>query len=240
LQIFLAAVVLIYSSCLIWITRDIKNRTNNFLIQISSIILGLLFIPGLIIYLLLRPRETVDEKKSRNVIRKIELVAIESKLRTCSHCTTLNKMKFKYCVNCGTELKSECKECSKLIDPLWQFCPFCSTEILKEQGQFLLLKYINMFISNIYLNLGKVTLTSPPSFFSKLSKLNKTATGVLVRAKKHINNPGVKSIATNSWILFRSKMPTVKFTISEEPLKVHAEKIEGPDTEVKKSKKVTG
>ena len=60
--ILIAYAVILWLGTLVWVYRDIRERTRDTWSQNVSWLLVLVFnIPGLILYLVLRPRETLVE-----------------------------------------------------------------------------------------------------------------------------------------------------------------------------------
>ncbi len=54
---------IIWISILLWVMKDISNRTNNIILQIVSVLIILFFTPfWIFIYLLIRPSNTLFEK----------------------------------------------------------------------------------------------------------------------------------------------------------------------------------
>ena len=54
---------IVWISIIIWVTKDITNRTNSLFLQIFSILIVLLWTPlSVVIYLLIRPSRTLFEK----------------------------------------------------------------------------------------------------------------------------------------------------------------------------------
>lgn len=48
---------------MVWVVRDVTNRTKSLIFQIISILLVLFFTPlGIFVYLLLRPQKTIFEQ----------------------------------------------------------------------------------------------------------------------------------------------------------------------------------
>jgi hypothetical protein len=67
-----AAVALLYFSLLVWTARDIAARSRDMAIRIGAVLLVLVLnVLGLVIYLMLRPRETVAERVEREMIEEI-------------------------------------------------------------------------------------------------------------------------------------------------------------------------
>jgi heme/copper-type cytochrome/quinol oxidase subunit 2 len=67
-----AATALVVLSLAVWTARDISARTKDGLVRVAAVVL-VVFLPlvGLIVYLLLRPRETLAERYERELIEEI-------------------------------------------------------------------------------------------------------------------------------------------------------------------------
>lgn len=77
---FLSLVYLgiLWVALIAWVTRDVLARSKNFLFQAISVLLVLtLNIFGLVIYLLVRPRKTLNEK----LFERLELQAFMEELQ---------------------------------------------------------------------------------------------------------------------------------------------------------------
>lgn len=61
---FLAYIAFLWIAVILWVTKDITNRTSNIYFQIVSICIVIFLTPifGLLIYLLLRPTRTLIEQ----------------------------------------------------------------------------------------------------------------------------------------------------------------------------------
>jgi heme/copper-type cytochrome/quinol oxidase subunit 2 len=67
-----AAVALLYFSMLVWTARDIGARSRDGLVRLSAVLLVLVLnVLGLLVYVLLRPRETVSERYERELIEEV-------------------------------------------------------------------------------------------------------------------------------------------------------------------------
>lgn len=116
--ILLWPVVFFWVWWILYVTRDISNRTENILYEIFSILLAFALWPiGLLLYLVIRPYYTLYEKKVFDYIL--------AKTQECPNCGTLNDNHHKYCTWCGEKLKIECKECKKEYFNQYEYCPHC-------------------------------------------------------------------------------------------------------------------
>jgi RNA polymerase subunit RPABC4/transcription elongation factor Spt4 len=121
---FLAA---LWLSLIIWVYRDIRSRARDPLIRfLAVIVVVLLFLPGIVIYLILRPPQTLEDEYQQVLEEEALLQTIEDS-PTCPGCGRRIKEAWMVCPNCHTKLKKVCHECGKLMDLPWNLCPFCGT-----------------------------------------------------------------------------------------------------------------
>ncbi len=115
-------------SLVIWTFRDIRSRTRDIFAQLLAALMVLLFGPiGLMIYFLLRPRETLDQIYDRQLEQEALLRDIEEQ-RACPKCHRPIEDDFRLCPYCRTPLKKPCSHCGRLLHLEWDVCPYCGTE----------------------------------------------------------------------------------------------------------------
>lgn len=115
-------------SLVIWTFRDIRSRTRDIFAQLLAALMVLLFGPiGLMIYFLLRPRETLDQIYDRQLEQEALLQDIEEQ-RACPKCHRPVEDDFRLCPYCRTPLKKPCSHCGRLLHLDWDVCPYCGTE----------------------------------------------------------------------------------------------------------------
>ncbi len=109
----------------LWTFRDIRARTRDLLVQImATFMVAVLTLPGFIIYLLTRPRETLEEAYERALEQEALLQAIEEP-EICPGCSTKVRADFLYCPYCHTQLKKSCSACGQQLELEWSLCPYC-------------------------------------------------------------------------------------------------------------------
>ncbi len=119
--------LIVWSSITIWTNKDIKERVREPYKRIAATITVLIFnIVGLILYIALRPRETLSETYEKSLEEEALLQEIEEKL-TCAGCGQATKENWQVCPNCHTQLKRVCINCRRLIELTWNICPYCTT-----------------------------------------------------------------------------------------------------------------
>ena len=123
---FLAYIAVLWIALILWVTKDITNRTNNILFQILCISLVIFLTPvfGLVVYLLVRPGRTLSDHYYEEM--ETELFHSEDPF-SCSHCHSKVDMSFIYCPNCGEKNKAPCISCKKEIPGSWHCCAHCGT-----------------------------------------------------------------------------------------------------------------
>jgi RNA polymerase subunit RPABC4/transcription elongation factor Spt4 len=128
--LFAAFLTAVWVSVIIWAFRDIRARSRDIFAQILATLMVLLFFPlfpfpGLILYLLLRPRETLSEIYERSLEEEALLQGIEERM-ACPGCNRRIEEQFMVCPTCHTRLKKACPACGRLLHLRWNICPFCS------------------------------------------------------------------------------------------------------------------
>jgi len=121
---FLAA---LWISLVVWTYRDIRARARDPLVQtLAALLVAILNVPGVLVYLILRPPRTLEEEYQRTLEEEALLQALED-LPLCPGCERRVKEDWQVCPNCHTKLKKSCQNCVKFMELSWNLCPFCGT-----------------------------------------------------------------------------------------------------------------
>jgi len=119
---------------IIWAYRDMRARSRDPLAQILvGLMVAVLNIPGVFVYILLRPRETLSEAYERSLEEEALLQEIEEK-PTCPGCGQRVDGNWQACPYCHTRLKKACHNCHQLLELSWNLCPHCATTQVSEQA----------------------------------------------------------------------------------------------------------
>lgn len=119
---------------LYWVWLDSGERTTKKSVRIAYLILvALLFVVGLIIYMLIRPNQTIQEIYWADLERRY-LKYETAELGDCPKCGTQLFPGFTYCPNCRYTLKVKCTQCGVEIDKQYRYCPSCGNQ-MKERVQ---------------------------------------------------------------------------------------------------------
>jgi len=133
---FLAA---LWLSLVIWTYRDIRSRARDPLARILAVlVVAVLFLPGIVVYLILRPSRTLEEEYQSTLEEEALLQSIED-ASLCPGCGRRVKENWLVCPNCHTRLKKSCHQCGKPMELPWNLCPYCGTPApgMRREGQTL-------------------------------------------------------------------------------------------------------
>jgi len=121
---FLAA---LWLALVVWTWRDIRNRARDPLSQVLAVlVVAVLNLPGVLVYLILRPSHTLEEEYQRTLEEEALLASIEDQA-LCPGCERRVHDDWQVCPNCHTKLKKSCQTCGKLMELPWNICPYCGT-----------------------------------------------------------------------------------------------------------------
>lgn len=119
---FLAA---LWLSLIFWAYRDIQGRSQDKLAHIlAALVVALLNLPGLIVYLILRPARTLEETYLAALEEEALLSQVEER-SVCPGCGARAQTSWMICPHCHTRLKKQCRQCGSLLELPWQLCPHC-------------------------------------------------------------------------------------------------------------------
>lgn len=122
-----AFLVALWLSLVIWAYRDIRARSKDpFSRFLAVLVVAILFLPGILIYLILRPRQTLEDEYQNTLEEEALLQSIEE-IPQCPGCGRRIKDNWLVCPSCHTKLRKACHQCGKLMELPWNLCPFCGT-----------------------------------------------------------------------------------------------------------------
>ena len=128
-QLFVACtgayLVALWLSLIIWTFRDMQGRTRDVIsMALSTLLVAIFTLPGLLLYLILRPKETLSESYERSLEEEYLLQDIED-AEICPACKHRVERDFMYCPHCRTKLRRECEGCGSAVSLRWAACPHC-------------------------------------------------------------------------------------------------------------------
>ncbi|MBN1287045.1 MAG: zinc ribbon domain-containing protein [Anaerolineae bacterium] len=124
----------LWLSLTLWTFRDIRTRSRDPFAQIlATVVVAILNLPGIIVYLILRPPETLTEAYERSLEEEALLQSIEDRA-VCPGCGRTARDNWQVCPYCHTKLKKVCVNCGALLDLSWNICPHCATAQIGYAG----------------------------------------------------------------------------------------------------------
>ena len=110
---------------ILWTVRDVRARTRDVLVQLMAVLMVVIFnLPGLFLYWLLRPSETLATAYDRALEEEAIMQDLEERA-ACPGCKQPIQSDFLLCPNCSTKLKRQCASCGRLLNLKWTVCPYC-------------------------------------------------------------------------------------------------------------------
>jgi RNA polymerase subunit RPABC4/transcription elongation factor Spt4 len=128
-----AYMLTLWFALIVWTFQDIQARSRSVVAQIfSTLTVVLFFIPGVLLYMILRPKETLDDAFQRSLQEEYLMQDLEE-LPLCPSCQQYVEEDWVFCPSCHTELRDHCVSCGHLVDLRWSLCPFCGAEQYPEE-----------------------------------------------------------------------------------------------------------
>lgn len=116
---------LIWLAVIIWAYRDMRQRSRSTLAAtLTVLVVALLPIIGLVVYMLLRPREMLSEAYDRALEQEALLQQIEER-PVCPTCSRPTQPNWFLCPSCHTHLRQPCPVCNSPLELQWDICPYC-------------------------------------------------------------------------------------------------------------------
>jgi len=123
----------LWVSLIIWTIRDIRRRSKDPMARILAVlIVAILFLPGMLIYAILRPPRTLEEEFQQSLEEEALLQTIED-IPLCPGCSRKVKPEWIVCPTCETKLKKKCTSCKAILDLSWNICPYCGAKVAPKK-----------------------------------------------------------------------------------------------------------
>jgi hypothetical protein len=116
----------LWAAGLVWVYRDIRDRSRDPFYHAIAVFMVLVFnLPGLWLYLILRPKVTLAEAYERTLEEEALLQELEDQ-KGCPTCHRRVLDEYIVCPTCTTQLKEPCPQCQKPLSYSWVACPYCA------------------------------------------------------------------------------------------------------------------
>ncbi|HRY22687.1 MAG TPA: zinc ribbon domain-containing protein [Candidatus Dojkabacteria bacterium] len=133
-QVLSYGLVVFWFVVLYWVWLDSGERTSNKTVKISYVILvAVLNVVGFLIYLIIRPSQTIEEIYWADLERRY-LKYETAELGDCPKCGSQLFPGYTFCPNCRYKLKMKCPRCNVYVDKKNKFCPHCGQELRKRRS----------------------------------------------------------------------------------------------------------
>jgi RNA polymerase subunit RPABC4/transcription elongation factor Spt4 len=125
-------IVALIAGLTIWTFRDIRSRSRDIFVQIlAPVLVAVIPIAGILVYLMLRPRETLAEQYVRALEEESLLSSIENQ-EFCPTCGRRVEGDMQFCPSCHSKLRNACGNCGRAVHLSWDLCPYCGNGLTPE------------------------------------------------------------------------------------------------------------
>lgn len=125
----IAYTLVLWLSAVIWVYRDVRNRTTDPTSHLIAVLLVAVFnLPGLIVYLVIRPQATIADAYERSLEAEAILHELQLTANACQGCRRPIDDDFNICPYCRTVLREPCRSCGRLVRTSWSACPYCAAD----------------------------------------------------------------------------------------------------------------
>lgn len=115
--------ILVWLSFVYWTYRDARLRNTS--PAFWALVVFVFNFLGLILYLILRPPEYIDDVIERDLEMKRMEMLLDSRQHTCPACGREVGEDFLVCPYCRKKLKNSCIQCGRALNLDWKVCPYC-------------------------------------------------------------------------------------------------------------------
>jgi hypothetical protein len=126
-----AYLFVMWAAALYWTYRDSGARSRDPVVQGVAVGTVLIFnLPGLLLYLILRPKTTLAERYEQ----RLEAEALLHEIReqpACPQCRRKVADDYITCPYCRVALRTACESCGKGLAFGWVACPYCGADRLQ-------------------------------------------------------------------------------------------------------------
>jgi RNA polymerase subunit RPABC4/transcription elongation factor Spt4 len=128
--------LVLWLSAVVWVYRDVRSRTDDQTSQIIAVILVAIFnVPGLLVYLVIRPHGTMEGLFERSIENEAMLHELQLSANACQGCRRPIEDEFVVCPWCRIVLREPCRNCGKAVRTSWAACPYCTADRIPPRPQ---------------------------------------------------------------------------------------------------------
>jgi RNA polymerase subunit RPABC4/transcription elongation factor Spt4 len=126
--------MLLSLSLVVWTWNDVSSRSRDIFARLLAPLMVLVFnLPGLLLYFILRPQETLSEAYERELEAEALLQDMEQR-DVCPECGYNVQPDYVVCPRCEGELRYACMSCGRLLQLNWRACPYCGRTVSTDRS----------------------------------------------------------------------------------------------------------
>jgi RNA polymerase subunit RPABC4/transcription elongation factor Spt4 len=138
LYVIMAYVVLIWLATAYWAYRDMRLRSASaitpYVAALFIIILTpIFFLFGILVYRIVRPKETIAEVNDRALAEETMLAEVATHAQ-CANCSRPVHEDWIICPTCRNRLRRVCPNCEHLIELDWTLCAWCGKDFERAEA----------------------------------------------------------------------------------------------------------
>jgi len=137
IRVLVAYIVLIWLASAFWAYRDMRLRSASAITPFVAAAAIIVFTPifflfGLLIYRIVRPKETIAEVNERALAEETMLAEVASHSQ-CANCSRPVHEDWIICPTCRNRLRRVCPNCEHLIELDWTLCAWCGKDFERAE-----------------------------------------------------------------------------------------------------------
>lgn len=138
IRVLVAYFMLIWLASAFWAYRDMRLRSASAItpyVAAAAIIVftPLFFLFGLLLYRIVRPKETIAEVNERTLAEEAMLAEVASHSH-CANCSRPVHEEWIICPTCRNRLRRVCPNCEHLIELDWTLCAWCGKDFERAEA----------------------------------------------------------------------------------------------------------
>ena len=138
IRVLAAYIVLIWLASAFWAYRDLRLRSASAFTPYAAAAAIIVFTPvfflfGLLLYRIVRPKETIAEVNERTLAEEAMLAEIASHSQ-CANCSRPVHEDWIICPTCRNRLRRVCPNCEHLIELDWTLCAWCGKDFERAEA----------------------------------------------------------------------------------------------------------
>jgi RNA polymerase subunit RPABC4/transcription elongation factor Spt4 len=138
IYVIAAYIVLIWLASAFWAYRDMRLRTASAITPYVAALAIILFTPifflfGLLLYRIIRPKETIAEVNERVLAEEAMLAEVATHAQ-CANCERPVHEDWIICPSCRNRLRRVCPNCEHLIELDWTLCAWCGKDFERAEA----------------------------------------------------------------------------------------------------------